>query len=161
MADTPDVHDWLWPTKPEDYGPGYEQHLLAQYQTYIEMAERIGVRRNTTNTFFLTTNVGIISAAGIIEGVAGSAAGLGIAGFLLSVTWWLLVRSYRQLARGKFIVINTLETRLPAAPYTAERKILHEGKRMLVFLPLTHIETWIPLIFAATHVFVVILALCP
>jgi hypothetical protein len=51
------------------------------------------------------------------------------------------------------LVVGALEERLPASPYRrAEWKALGEGKDPARYWPLTHLEQWIPLLFAATYV---------
>ena len=73
--------------------------------------------------------------------------------------WWMIVRSYRQLNGGKFKVVGLMEKRLPAAPYSsAEWKALGEGEDWRLYLPLTHVEQWVPMIFAAVYVAAVLIA---
>lgn len=53
---------------------------------------------------------------------------------------------------GKYAVIGALE-RLPASPYwRAEWKALGEGKNNAMYCPLTHLEQWVPCVFALTYV---------
>jgi hypothetical protein len=67
--------------------------------------------------------------------------------------WWWLVRSYRQLNTAKFKVVGALEERLPASPYwRAEWAALGEGKDWRKYLPLTHLEQWIPVLFGLVYV---------
>src|SRR6202035_648373 len=67
--------------------------------------------------------------------------------------WFFLVRSYRQLNSAKYTVIGALEERLPASPYwRAEWTALGEGKDKAKYWPITHLEQWIPIIFAAVYV---------
>jgi hypothetical protein len=47
------------------------------------------------------------------------------AGIVLAIVWWALLRYYRRLSRAKWNVINRLETRLPASPFTDEWAELH------------------------------------
>lgn len=66
--------------------------------------------------------------------------------------WFFLVRSYRQLDTAKYTVIGVLEERLPASPYwKAEWKALGEDKDKAKYWPMTHLEQWVPVIFAATY----------
>jgi hypothetical protein len=65
----------------------------------------------------------------------------------------MIVRSYRQLNAGKYLVVGEFEKRLPASPYwSAEWKALGEGKDPKKYLPLTHIENWIPVVFAFLYI---------
>ncbi|MCX5197016.1 hypothetical protein OOK31_24490 [Streptomyces sp. NBC_00249] len=69
------------------------------------------------------------------------------------LTWFVMVRSYRQLNGAKFVVIGALEKKLPAFAYSeAEWFLLGEGRDWRKYLPLTHVEQWVPLIFATAYV---------
>ena len=52
-----------------------------------------------------------------------------IAGLVLSITWWQLLRYYRRLNRAKFAVIIQMEGSLPDRPFTDEWAELHPGER--------------------------------
>lgn len=112
--------------------------LLELYKTAVEMADRVSARRAGANSFFVTLNtalaviVGIVSAARKppphgnlpafdVFGLCVSAA----AGVVLAVVWWELLRYYRRLSWAKWNVINRLEKRLPASPFTDEWAELH------------------------------------
>ncbi|WIX92470.1 hypothetical protein [Amycolatopsis sp. DG1A-15b] len=46
-----------------------------------------------------------------------------------------------------------LEEQLPASPYwRAELQALGEGKDKVLYWPLTHLEQWLPVIFAVVYV---------
>ena len=148
---------------PEEYGEKYNEHLLEQYKLYIEMADKVSERRQSANNYFLTVNSLLVSLFGVISGF-----GIDIeqniwwyfipfAGLLVSITWVTLIRSYRQLNSGKFKVIHKLESQLPAALYCTEWKILEEG-RGKQYLPFTHVEQFVPLIFALLYILLMIIA---
>jgi hypothetical protein len=135
----------------------YQQALLEQYKIYVEMADRISARRSLANGFFLSLNTVILGGAGLLANRPDITPWLLLPalGVLLiqSATWFLLVRSYRQLNAAKYMVVGALEERLPASPYwRAEWKALGEGRNTAVYWPLTHLEQWIPLVFAALYV---------
>ncbi|MEW2805656.1 hypothetical protein AB0929_00760 [Streptomyces massasporeus] len=66
--------------------------------------------------------------------------------------WYVMVRSYRQLNFAKWAVIGALEERLPAFAYSrAEWKASREGRDWRKYLPLTHVEQWVPVIFALSY----------
>lgn len=143
--------------------PGYSgadgiSVLLEQYKIYVEMADRVSARRGLTNTFFLTLNSAIFAAIGFAVGrIAHPASWLLVFPMIVFVAqclaWFWLVRSYRQLNGAKYAVIGALEERLPASPYwRAEWKALGEGRDPARYWPLTHLEQWIPLLFAITYV---------
>ena len=132
--------------------------ILEQYKIYVEMADRVSARRSLTNTFFLTLNTAIFAAIGALwkDRSAVTSWLLVFPLFALVVqcgAWFFLVRSYRQLNSAKYTVIGVLEERLPASPYwNAEWKALGEGKDKAKYWPLTHLEQWVPIIFAATYI---------
>jgi hypothetical protein len=132
--------------------------ILEQYKIYVEMADRISARRSLTNTFFLTLNTAIFATIGAIWKDQAKIASWILIFPLTAIVvqcgaWFFLVRSYRQLNSAKYTVIGVLEERLPASPYwRAEWKALGEGRDKAKYWPMTHLEQWIPVIFAATYV---------
>lgn len=132
--------------------------ILEQYKIYVEMADRISARRSLTNTFFLTLNTAIFAGIGVsLKDPPKIPSWILVFPVLALViqcaAWFFLVRSYRQLNAAKYTVIGVLEERLPASPYwNAEWKALGEGKDKAKYWPLTHLEQWIPILFAATYV---------
>jgi hypothetical protein len=152
----------LWNTGvgPESYvepSDKYQAAILDQYKLYVEIADRISARRGLTNTFFLTLNTAIFTVVGVFWKDRSVAAKWLLAFPLVvalgqCVAWYWLVRSYRQLNTAKFVVVGALEARLPASPYwRAEWKALGEGKDRSKYWPLTHLEQWIPMLFAIAY----------
>jgi hypothetical protein len=148
--------------------PGGDQDratILEQYKLYVEMADRISARRSLTNTFFLTLNTAIFAAIGALWKNRPTGPSWMLVFPLLALlvqcgAWFFLVRSYRQLNAAKYTVIGVLEERLPASPYwKAEWKALGEGKEKAKYWSMTHLEQWIPIIFAATYTAAFIAAL--
>lgn len=112
--------------------------ILELYKTAVEMADRVSARRAGANTFFLTVNTALAATVGIISSArkppphgnlpSFDAFGLvstAIAGIVLAFVWWMLLRYYRRLNGAKWDVINKLEKRLPAQPFTDEWAALH------------------------------------
>ena len=138
----------------------YHASVFEQYKLCVEMADRVSARRNLANTFFLTLHSGLVAFLGawLSQSQHGRLSVLLLlAGLLvllaLCATWWFTLRSYRQLNEGKFLVIGALEERLPArAFHRAEWEALGKGQDWRAYLPLTHVERWIPVIFAGTYV---------
>ena len=79
-----------------------------------------------------------------------------MAGVLVSLTWYRIIASYRNLNSVKFRVIHEIEQHLPAALYEYEWYKAEEG-RGKAYRPLTHLELWVPIIFMALYVLLVIL----
>ena len=132
--------------------------VLEQYKLYVEMADRISQRRGLTNTFFLTFNTAIFTAVSVFLQQKPTQGDWSLMLPLLVVlgecyAWFYLVRSYDQLNSAKYRVVGELEERLPASPYwRAEWWALGEGKDRKKYWPLTHIEKWIPALFALLYV---------
>jgi hypothetical protein len=140
--------------------------VLEQYMVYVEMADRISARRGLTNTFFLTVNTAVFTVAATVwQDAPNGPRWLLVFPLLIMIVqclaWFWLVRSYRQLNTAKYAVIGALEERLPASPYwRAEWRALGSGEDPARYWPLTHLEQWVPLLFAATYVsgFIAIMA---
>jgi len=152
-----DVRTTLWNT-PAGGGDNEQSAILEQYKVYVEMADRISARRSLTNTFFLTLNTAIFAAIGTLLRdphvvVAWLLVFPLLALLVQCFAWFFLVRSYRQLNAAKYTVVGALEERLPASPYwSAEWKALGEGRDKAKYWPLTHLEQWVPVLFAATYI---------
>ncbi len=154
---------WLLRASERKYGESYRQHLFDQYKLAVEMADRVSARRMQANTFFLAVNTGVLTVFAnlvkdrIISGLTGA---LPIIALLaLCFVWWRIVRSYRQLNSGKYAVILELESLLPVAPYAAEWKALGEGRDPRRYLPLTHVENWVPRLFGALYLLLLLAVL--
>lgn len=80
------------------------------------MADRISARRGVANSFFLTANTGVVALLGTQDVRWYLAA----AGIVFSVTWWALLKSYRDLNSAKFEIILAMEERLPVRVYGDE-----------------------------------------
>lgn len=92
------------------------ENYFELYKLAVEMADRISARRGLANSFFLTVNTGVVAvlAARNVRWY------LAVAGIVFSVTWWALLRSYRELNTAKFDVILAMEERLPMRVYGEE-----------------------------------------
>lgn len=156
------LRDGLWTS---DVTPGsyadprdrYQAAILEQYKTYVEMADRVSARRALTNTFFLTLNTAVFALIGIMVQESRQVSWLLVVPLLALVgqcaAWFALLRSYRQLNSAKYQVIGALEERLPASPYwRAEWAALGEGRDRSRYWPLTHLERWVPVLFAVIYV---------
>ncbi len=156
------VRDRLWTTavRPDNYegaGEKYQAAILEQYKIYVEMADRVSQRRGLTNTFFLTLNSAIFTVIGVFwKDAPSGSAWLLVFPLVIALgqctAWWWLVRSYRLLNGAKFEVIGALEERLPSSPYwRAEWMALGEGRDWRKYLPLTHLEQWVPILFELVY----------
>lgn len=139
--------------KKAQYGGEYQAHLLEQYKLYVEMTDRISQRRMDTNKFFISIQTFVITVMSLFsQGNAAILAMMCLVGLLLCGAWYFLLKRYRQLNSGKFEVIHDMEARLPMKPYDLEWQKLGEGKDTKQYLPLSHVEVAMPLVFALMYV---------
>jgi hypothetical protein len=135
----------------------YDSAVLEQYKLYVEMADRVSARRGLTNSFFLTLNTGIVGLVAALHKVPTGTEAWWLAIPLIAIlgecyAWFYVVRSYRLLNGAKYRVVGALEERLPASPFwRAEWWELGEGRDRTRYWPLSHIEQWIPVLFALTY----------
>jgi len=121
---------------------------FATYELAVEMADRISVRRGLANSFFLTANTAVVAllAAQQVRWY------LPVAGLALSISWWMLLKSYRDLNKAKFEVILRMEEHLPVRLYASEWEQLRGGSRGRgQYRELWAIERIVPLIFATIY----------
>lgn len=137
---------------PDDDG----SKLLRLYLYYAGQTESLINRRGTNSRYFLTVNAGLSSVTGLVLELepAGSiwTAALPIAGIIVCTVWWLLTRSYRILTKARFDVINEMEARLPAAPYTDEWRMIKNGSAYSQYKSIARQEAIVPLVFVALYV---------
>jgi hypothetical protein len=122
------------------------------------MADRISARRALANAFFLTLNTGIFTLVGVFckDRPQGSTWLLALPTIVLvgqTMAWFWLLRSYRQLNSGNYAVIGALEELLPVSPYWgSEWLALGQGMDKARYWPLTHLEQWLPALFATAYI---------
>jgi hypothetical protein len=130
------------------------------YKLAVEMADRISARRATSNSFFLTVQTAFVAVMGLAapslaERPWWTSLAVSVAGVVLSVSWWLQLRSYRDLNRAKFSVINSIEVDLPRKIFSDEWEFLKKdpipswrGR----YAELGTMERFVPWVFAALYV---------
>lgn len=109
------------------------------YKLAVEMADRVSARRSLANSFFLTINTGMVALMGGTHGLKWY---LPVAGLLFCVTWWALLKSYRDLNSAKFQIILGMEERLPVRVYADEKRI-YKGEPVRFQLRRKVITKWI------------------
>lgn len=153
----------LEPGEPEEV-----PYLLDLYKFAVEMADRISARRATANSFFLTVNAAFATFIGLADSTErGSSRGSGILadrsagivlcliGMILSGTWWVLLRSFRDLSRAKWSVITGLEDRMEIRLFQDEWKLLKAVEpvpRRRRYRELGVVERVVPVLFFAGYV---------
>jgi len=151
------IDDDLFPTGV----PTEEQQVERMFDLYkimVASSEALVGRRQGVNTFFLTINGAVLTAAGLILSNGNDhrlqAAGLlvlTVTGAILSGAWNSLLLSFGQLNKGKFAVINRIERLFPVAIFDAEWKALGEGKNSKVYRTFSSREVWPPRTFFGVY----------
>ncbi len=65
----------------------------------------------------------------------------------MSASWYVVIRSYRQLNSGKFHVLHELEKELTFSFFEKEWRYLEEGNKPSRYWRLTIVETSLPIVF--------------
>ena len=110
-----------------------KQIYFEQYKLYIKSIEKISDRRDSANKYFITINSSIFVLAGLViqythENKKLFLIGLCVLGLFISVIFWCLINSYKQLNTGKFAMVHKIEQKLPLKLYKDEWEILGKGK---------------------------------
>lgn len=136
---------------------------LEQYKLYVEMADRVSARRAETNKFYISLIsallaflIFVVSREIIKEYIDIIIIAFSLLGLILNASWFVNIRSYRQLNSGKFKVIHEMENQLPFPCYTKEWEILGHGKDSKQYRKLTKVELFIPFILAIPYVVLLI-----
>lgn len=145
----------------EDNLENNKELLFNQYKLYVEMADKISSRRTTMNNFFLSANSFFLVAIGILVSsslIHWTSIVFAVA-ILFAVSWWRLIKYYRELNKAKFEVINKIEERLPAMGFTIEWKVKKTYKKPGKHSRISFGEMWIPktLIVVYSVFFVIVL----
>lgn len=128
-----------------------KQELLEIYKLHAELADRVSQRRDGANRLYVSLLVGLVLfAAAILRfGTDGLSVDVvlfwtGALGSILSVSWYIVIRSYRQLNTGKFNALQDMERQLAYPFFTKEWELLGEGKKRSRYWRLTVVETALP-----------------
>ena len=136
------------------YGKSFKPDLLEQYKLYVQSADNSSERRIASNRYILTLNAALVAAYGFQSAFNERVilvVPIAVAGIALSLLWYSIIKSFRDLNDIKFKIIHELESHLPAALYAYEWQLAQEG-RGKSYWPTTHIEKWMPILFLALHV---------
>lgn len=133
-----------------------ENTLFEQYKLMVGTSEELVKRRQVMNTFFLTLNLGILSAIGLVvkrifnivnNGDVAFLFLLLIVGAVSAFSWRKMITSFGQLNKGKFQVINALEKYMSVSIFNAEWIALGNGKDKNKYLSFTDVEKNVPSVF--------------
>ena len=127
------------------------QDLLDIYKLHAELADRVSQRREGANRLYVSLLVGLaVFAAAILRFSTDSISvdtvliWTSILGAMLTLSWYVTIRSYRQLNAGKFRVLQDLERHLAYPFFTKEWEVLTEGQSRRIYWKLTVVETALP-----------------
>ncbi len=145
-----------------------QNELLEIYRLHAELADRVSQRREGANRLYVSLLVGLmVFLAALMRYGTGDLpvrvvlAAVGSIGALLSVSWYVVIRSYRQLNTGKFAALHELEEELAYAFFAREWELLAAGGDRRRYWKLTIVETSLPCIFLVLFCGLVALSLFP
>ncbi len=153
---------------PEEYGDKYQDHLLEQYKLYVETSQRVSEKRQNSNNYLLTLNSSLVTLSVVLLSTYGNHKWNALipgTGLIVCFIWWSLVDSYKDLNTAKFDVIHELEDQLPVALFRHEWFVCGHNRKKKDnpvedrYVPLTHLERWIPVAFAALYLVLGVYAL--
>ena len=143
-----------------------KKELLEIYRLHADLADKVSQRREGVNRLYvsLLVGLGVFVAASLRFGDGDVyekpiLISSGVVGALLSVSWFVVIRSYRQLNSGKFKALHELEEKLAYPFFKREWELLDEGKNLSRYWKLTNVETGLPLIFFFLSCGLVVLSL--
>lgn len=139
--------------------------LLEIYKLCVEMADRVSSRRGRANAFFVTLQTALFSITGLsIQYAFFGSSPLRLLPFALgvvvSIVWWLQLRTYRDLNKSKFSVILEIEKHLAFQAFAAENKAMPADKIKgfrRKYSELGFTERFVPWIFFSLYLLVAIL----
>lgn len=125
----------------KEFQGAYEETILEQWKTCVEMANSNTEKRNTANNVFITINSAILAI--VTFSLDYKSILLSIIGIVICALWIRTIRSYTQLSKAKYDIINEMEKYLPMRPHTYEWEKLQKDK----YVGLTKIEKLLPIVF--------------
>ena len=140
-----------------------KQELLEIYKLHAGLADSVSRQRGTTNRFYLLLMSGLSALFSALlqfrNGVpfGGLMVGFGLLGTSLAAAWYIHIRSYRQLNSGKFKPLHELEEKLAYPFFKREWELLGEGEKPSKYWRLSVVETFVPAIFFAVFLTVLLI----
>ena len=134
------------------------------YKLAVEMADRVSARRGAANTYYASLQSAIVATLALLTSNGSPSRTVLVAvcvvGMLTSVSWYVLLRSYRDLNRAKFDVVTTMEEQLPVKVFADEWELLKRTsppeRRRLPYIELGRVERLIPWLFAVVDLLLAI-----
>jgi len=130
--------------------------LFQQYHIYLDSIEKNSDRRNSAVKLYITINAWLLSFLGVIVqssklNIITAILPVLIVWISISVIFYYLIKSYKQLNTGKFELIHKIEEKLPLNLYAYEWVVLGEGKDKNKYFPFSHIEQWLPIVLGLVY----------
>lgn len=132
-----------------------KEQLLEIYRLHAELADRVSQRREGANRLYGSLLLAlVVFLAAVLRFGTGTlplsvaVLTVGLVGVALSLSWFLIIRSYRQLNAGKHEALAELEDSIGFAFFKREWELLGEGKKRRRYWALTRAEAILPGIFA-------------
>ncbi|MEM8948083.1 MAG: hypothetical protein AAGA21_05485 [Pseudomonadota bacterium] len=130
---------------------------FALYELFVATTEKIGDRRAQANAWMLSINSAVVALYGYLQTdkavpIADAVTAvwlwaIPVAGILVCIAWFALLKSYRSVNRAKFAVLKEIEQDLAYQPFAREEQV-YEGEGRI---SLSKIESAIPSTFAALY----------
>lgn len=136
------------------------RELLELYKLHAELADRVSQRREGANRLYVSILTGLLVAVVAIIRWGGDdlltltpwlLGGVGLLGAGLCASWYIVIRSYRQLNAGKFSALDELESQLVFPFFRREWELLEQGESFRKYWKLTVAETTLPILFAVVY----------
>ena len=131
-----------------------QDRLLEIYKLHADLADRVSQRREGANRLHVSLLSGfLVFLAALLRFGSGEMATSalllfsGIIGMSISGSWYIVIRSYRQLNTGKFAALDELEQKLDYPFFRREWELLERGRNRNRYWKLTVVETFLPTIF--------------
>ncbi len=144
-----------------------QNERLEIYKLHAELADRVSQRREGANRLYVSLLLGLVVflAALVRFGTGGVPQHfvlgvIGILGVLLSISWFVVLRSYRQLNSEKFRVLHELEKDLAFPFLTKEWDPESEGAKSNRYWRLTKVEVTLPVVFGLLFLAIAIYPFC-
>ncbi|MDA8335094.1 MAG: hypothetical protein M0Z41_08920 [Peptococcaceae bacterium] len=154
--------DVLSAKTPESFKDHYYPLLMEQYKLYVNMADKVSGRRDNINKLFLGIMTILLGGVGVSLN-SGKATPfplvVSVMGMLFCYIWHQIINSYRQLNSGKYRIVHQIEDKLPVKPYDAEWEALGKGKDPELYVPISHVEERIPILFGVAYAVIAVISI--
>lgn len=139
-----------------------QEELIELYKLHAELADRVSQRREGANRLFVTLLTGLMVAVVAVTTTNSTEPDkiflpiIGSIGIALSISWYIIIRSYRQLNTGKFAALQELEENLAYPFFTREWELLDKGKKQRTYWKLTVVERLLPILFSIVSIVLIL-----